>query len=103
MGIRMRTAPVLELMPSNREKAISDGLHTRLRILSKWSNGVTGRVDGTFLNSDISAIVMAGLPSNQADRVAHILKRTHAARKQESHEEHPILLKMFSLPCEEHS
>jgi len=64
--------------------------------------GVTGRVYGTFLNPDINTIIFAVLPSDQADRAISALKMLHVARKEASHGDQPIPLKVFSFPSEEH-
>lgn len=64
--------------------------------------GVTGRVYGTFLNPDINTMICAVLPSDEADRAVQALKTLHAERKESSHGDTPIPLKVFSFPCEEH-
>ena len=64
--------------------------------------GVTGRVYGTFLNPDINTIIWAVLQPDQADRAVSALKTLHTGRKETSHDDKPIPLKVFSFPCEEH-
>lgn len=64
--------------------------------------GVTGRVYGTFLNPDINAMICAVLSSDEADRAVQALKTLHTERKEASHDDKPIPLKVFSFPCEEH-
>ena len=41
--------------------------------------GLTGRVDGAFLQPDINSIIFSVLPSDQADRAVSALKALHAA------------------------
>lgn len=84
-----------ELLHKNGVKAYT--------ILSNvMGKGVTGRVYGTFLNPDINAIIFAVLPPEQADRAASALRALLEGRKESSHDDKPIPLKVFSFPCEEH-
>jgi hypothetical protein len=90
-------------MISDLEKLLqSNGVAAYTILSNVMGKGVTGRVYGTFLNPDINAIIFAVLPSDHADRAATALEIAHAARKQASHDDNPIPLKVFSFPCEEH-
>lgn len=64
--------------------------------------GVTGKVYGTFLNPSINTIIFAVLPSDEADKTISALKTLHAERKDATHGQQPIPLKVFSFPCQEH-
>jgi len=90
-------------MLGDLEELLQSNGVTAYTILSNvMGKGVTGRMYGTFLNPDINAIIFAVLPSNQADRAVSALKTLHTGRKEASHDDKPIPLKVFSFPCEEH-
>ncbi len=90
-------------MLSDLEELLQSNGVTAYTILSNVMGiGVTGRMYGTFLNPDINAIIFAVLPSDQADRAVRALKTLYAGRKEASHDDEPIPLKVFSFPCEEH-
>lgn len=103
MAMKILIIVCRDSMISDLELLLQSNGVTAYTILSNvMGKGVTGRVYGTFLNPDINAIIFAVLPSDQADRAASALKLAHAARKQTSHDDKPIPLKVFSFPCEEH-
>ena len=90
-------------MLSDLEELLQRNGVTAYTILNNvMGKGVTGRMYGTFLNPDINAIIFAVLPSGQADRAVSALKTLHVGRKEASHDDKPIPLKVFSFPCEEH-
>lgn len=90
-------------MLNDLEELLQSNGVTAYTILSNvMGKGVTGRMYGTFLNPDINAIIFAVLPSGQADRAVSALKTLHIGRKEASHDDKPIPLKVFSFPCEEH-
>ena len=90
-------------MLSDLEGLLHSNGVTAYTILSNvMGKGVTGRVYGTFLNPDINTIIFAVLPLDQADRAIKALKALHAERKDATHGQQPIPLKVFSFPCEEH-
>ncbi len=92
-----------DTMLSDLEQLLHRNGVTAYTILSNvMGAGVTGRVYGTFLNPDINAIIFAVLLPDQADRAISALKALHAERKESSHDDKPIPLKVFSFPCEEH-
>lgn len=101
----MRTLIIVarDSMLGDLEELLHKNGVTAYTILSNVTGkGVTGRVYGTFLNPDINAIIFAVLPSNEADRAVNALKTLHVERKETSHDDKPIPLKVFSFPCEEH-
>jgi len=103
MAMKILIIVCRDSMISDLEGHLQSNGVTAYTILSNvQGKGVTGRVFGTFLNPDINAIIFAVLPSDQADKAASALKTAHAERKQASHEDKPIPLKVFSFPCEEH-
>ncbi len=84
-----------ELLHKNGVKAYT--------ILSNvMGKGVTGKVYGTFLNPAVNTIIFAVLPPDEADRAISALKTLHTERKDATHGQQPIPLKVFSFPCEEH-
>ena len=80
----------------------NNGVKAYTILTNVMGKGVTGRVYGTFLHPSINAIIFAVLPPDQADRAVSALKTLHAARKESTHGEQPVPLKVFSFPCEEH-
>ncbi len=65
-------------------------------------NGLAGRVYGTFLHPDINTIIFSVLPPDQADRAVNALKTLYEGRKEVSHDDTPIPLKIFAFPCDEY-
>lgn len=101
----MRTLIIVarDSMLSDLEGLLHSNGVTAYTILSNvMGKGVTGRVYGTFLNPDINTIIFAVLHPDQADRAVSALKTLHTGRKETSHDDKPIPLKVFSFPCEEH-
>ena len=101
----MKTLMIIarDSMLSNLEELLQSNGITAYSILNNvMGKGATGRMYGTFLNPDINAIILAVLPSDQADRAVRALKTFHASHKKPSHDDTPIPLKVFSFPCEEH-
>ncbi|BFU89242.1 MAG: hypothetical protein NTAFB01_04290 [Nitrospira sp.] len=101
----MRTLIIVarDSMLSDLEELLSKSGVKAYTILSNvMGKGVTGRVFGTFLNPDINTIIFAVLEPDQADRAINALKTLHSGRKEVSHDDKPIPLKVFSFPCEEH-
>jgi nitrogen regulatory protein PII len=103
MAMKILIIVCRDSMISDMEQVLqSNGVTAYTIVTNVMGKGVTGRVYGTFLNPDVNAIIFAVLPSDQADKAASALKTAHAARKQASHDDKPIPLKVFSFPCEEH-
>jgi len=101
----MRTLIIVarDSMLSDLEELLSKNGVKAYTILSNvLGKGVTGRVFGTFLNPDINTIIFAVLEPDQADQAINALKTLHSGRKEASHDDKPIPLKVFSFPCEEH-
>ncbi len=100
----MRTLIIVarDTMLGDLEELLHKNGVTAYTILSNvMGKGVTGRVYGTFLNPDINAIIFAVLPPEQADRAVSALKSLHTERKDATHGQQAIPLKVFSFPCEE--
>ena len=103
--MQMRTLIIVarDSMLGDLEELLSKNGVKAYTILSNvMGKGVTGRVFGTFLNPDINTIIFAVLEPDQADRAINALKTLHSGRKESSHDDKPIPLKVFSFPCEEH-
>lgn len=62
--------------------------------------GETGNVVGSFFYPGTNSVILAILPSDQADRAVSVLKTFHAARIQAAHGQ-AIPFKLFAFPCEE--
>jgi nitrogen regulatory protein PII len=75
-----------------------NGIHAYTIINNVVGKGLTGRVDGTFFKPDINSIIFSVLPSDHADRAVRALTTRHTAEGVG----HPVPLKVFTLPCEEH-
>ena len=79
-----------------------NGVKAYTIVSNVMGKGVSGRVYGTFLNPDINAIIFAVLQDEEAAMAISALKSAHEKRKEVSHEDKPIPLKVFSFPCSEH-
>ena len=103
--VHMRTLIIVarDTMLTDLEELLhKNGVKAYTILSNVMGKGVTGRVYGTFLNPDINTIIFAVLPPNEADRAISALKTLHVERKEVSHDDKPIPLKVFSFPCEEH-
>ena len=80
----------------------SNGIQAYTVLKNVIGKGVTGSVLGTFLHPEINTIIFSVLPPDLADRAVNALKIMHTERKEASHDDKPIPLKVFSFPCEEH-
>lgn len=78
------------------------GVNAYTILSNVMGKGEAGRVYGTFLSPDINAIIFSVLQSDEADRAVSAFKTLHEKRKEATHGEHPIPLKVFSFPCEDH-
>lgn len=90
-------------MMSELEKLLHDNGINAYSLLNKvLGKGQTGKVDASFNlgYTGFNLMILAVLPSDQADRVVSALKAFHAARVKGAHGE-PIAFKLFSFPCEE--
>ena len=84
---------VAELLQKN-------GVNAYTRLNKVEGKGETGTVVGSFFYPGFNVVILAVLPSDQADKVVSVLKTFHAARVKAMHGE-PIPFKLFSFPCEE--
>jgi nitrogen regulatory protein PII len=90
-------------MMSEVEKLLHDNGVKAYSLLNKvWGKGRTGKVEAFFQPgyTGFNLMILAVLPSDQAERVVSALKAFHAARVKGAHGE-PIAFKLFSFPCEE--
>jgi len=90
-----RDSMLSELEELLRENGISG--YTIIK--NAMGKGLTGRVYGDFLQPQINSIIFSVLPSDQAERVVSALTARH---KNLTTHGHPVSLKVFTLPCEEH-
>lgn len=79
-----------------------NGVNAYTILSNVMGSGLTGRVYGTFLHPDINTIIFSVLPSDQADRALSALRVLYEERKEGSHDDTPIPLKIFAFPCEEY-
>jgi len=87
-------------MLSELEELLRDnGINAYTIINNVMGKGLTGRLYGTFLQPDINSIIFSVLPSDQAERAVSTLTALH---KDLTTHGHPVSLKVFTLPCEEH-
>jgi nitrogen regulatory protein PII len=63
--------------------------------------GISGRVEGTFLHPDINSMILAVLPSNEAETAVNGLMALQATREKATQGQ-PTTLKVFTFSCEEH-
>jgi nitrogen regulatory protein PII len=90
-------------MMSEVEKLLHDnGINAYSLINKVLGKGQTGKVEAFFHPgyTGFNLMILAVLPSDQADRIVSALKAFHAARVKGAHGE-PIAFKLFSFPCEE--
>ena len=92
-------------MLSLLEELLHDnGIHAYSIIHKVMGKGKTGKVRGSFFEvgyTSFNLIILAVLPSDQADSAVSALKAYHAARVKGA-EGKRIPFKLFSFPCEEH-
>jgi len=87
-------------MLSELEELLRDnGINAYTIINNVMGKGLTGRLYGTFLQPDTNSIIFSVLPSDQAERAVSTLTALH---KDLTAHGHPVSLKVFTLPCEEH-
>ncbi|MGH7182923.1 MAG: P-II family nitrogen regulator [Nitrospiraceae bacterium] len=87
-------------MLSELEERLRDnGISAYTIINDVMGKGLTGRLHGTFLQPDTNSIIFSVLPSDQAERAVSALRALH---KDLTAHGHPVSLKVFTLPCEEH-
>lgn len=91
-------------MVSGLEKLLDDNGINAYSMLNKvGGKGKTGKVYESFFYTGyvgFNLMILAVLPSDQADRAVSTFKAFHAARIKDAHGE-PIPFKLFSFPCEE--
>lgn len=75
-----------------------NGISAYTKISNVMGKGLTGRVDGAFLQPDINSMIFSALSSDQADRAVSALTALHTAEGLGQ----PVPLKVYTLPCEEH-
>jgi nitrogen regulatory protein PII len=86
------------------EEVLHDNGVNAYSLLNKvMGKGRTGKVYESLFHTGYTGfnlMILAVLPSDQAERVVSALKAFHAARVKGAHGE-PIAFKLFSFPCEE--
>jgi nitrogen regulatory protein PII len=86
------------------EEILHDNGVNAYSLLNKvMGKGRTGKVYESLFHTGYTGfnlMILAVLPSDQAERVVSALKAFHAARVKDAHGE-PIAFKLFSFPCEE--
>lgn len=93
-----------ESMMSQLEELLDDnGIHAYSIIHKVLGKGKTGKVRESFFDvgyTSFNLMILAVLPSDQADRAVSAFKAFHAARVKGAQGER-IPFKLFSFPCDE--
>jgi hypothetical protein len=91
-------------MVSELEKLLHDnGIKAYSTINNVGGQGKTGKVYESFFHTGhvgFNVMILAVLPTDEADRAVTALKAFHAALVKGAHGE-PVPFKLFSFPCEE--
>lgn len=91
------------MMSQIEELLHDDGINAYSIINKVLGKGKSGKVHESFFDlgyTSFNLMILAVLPSDQADRAVSTLKAFHAARVQGAHGE-LIPFKLFAFPCEE--
>ena len=80
----------------------NNGVNAYTIVSNATGKAVTGKVYGTFLHLGLNTTIIAVLPPDEADRAVNALKTLHRRRNEAAPVDHPIPLKVFSFPSDEH-
>jgi len=98
--MKMPVIVARDSMLSELEELLRDnGISAYTIISNVMGKGLTGRLYGTFLQPDINSIIFSVVQSNQAERAVSAITARH---KDLATYGHPVPLKVFTLPCQEH-